>query len=247
MVSHATGDGSGQPTPAQLKELFAQIESGKVNKGRLQEFLRSPSTPVVWAKAQGIMGKRNFFGPMDWKRFFGKKFQIATVPEIPWSQSELESPEINQEHFLFLGLDRLDGKLLNLPAWHRVYSGESHPKFYWDWYLTHKFAQAPCVLRWYLMPVGIVEGSRSLSYDRQVAMLPDEYEVPTATARVTANVLYYLLNKKYLDTDYWARTSDKSDGGHRVVVRGGSVFGLFVYDWLGGVSSYVGVSASRKS
>jgi hypothetical protein len=246
MVSHATGRGSGQPTPAQFKELFAQIESGKVNKGRLQEFLRGSTQTVTVEVAQEVMGKKNFFGPNEWVRFFGKKVQIANVPEIPWSQAELENPEINQEHFLFLGLDRLDGKPLNLPTWHKVYSGEAHPKFYWDWYLSHKFAQVSCEPRWYLMPVGILEGSRSFSYDRQVALLPDEYEVPTAPARVTANVLYYLLNKKYLDTDYWARTSDKSDGGRRVLVLGYSAYGLRVDYWSDDAHDGMGVSASRK-
>jgi len=247
MASHATGRGSGQPTPAQLKELFAQIESGKVNKGRLQEFLRGSTQTVTVEVAQEIMGKKKFFGPQEWTKLFGKKFQLATIPEIPWSQSELENPEINQEHFLFLGLDRLDGKSLNLPTWHKLYPGENHPKFYLDWYLPHDFAQRACELRWYLMPIGIVEGSRSLSFDRQVAMLPDEYEVPTAPARVTANVLYYLLNKKYLDTDYRAHTNDKSDGGDRVLVQGYSDDGLYVNSWDGGARGSIGVSASRKS
>lgn len=248
MVSHATGRGSGQPTPAQLKELFAQIESGRVNKGRLQEFLRGSTQTVAVEVAQEVMGKKNFFGPQQWAKFFGKKFQLDNIPEIPWNQSELENPEINQEHFLFLGLDRLDGKSLNLPAWHKLYPGKNHPKFYLEWYLSHKFAQAPCELRWYLMPVGIVEGSRSLSYDRQVAMpcFLNEYEVPTAPARVTANVLHYLLNKKYLDTDYWARTSDKSDGGLRVDVQGYSDFGLSVVYWNDVAYDVIGVSASRK-
>jgi len=197
--------------------------------------------------AQEVMGKKNFFGPQEWTKFFGKKFQLANIPEILWSQTELENPEINQEHFLFLGLDRLDGKALNLPTWHKLYPGGNHPKFYRDWYLTHDFAQCACELRWYLMPIGIVEGSRSLLYDRQVVLLPDEYEVPTAPARVTANVLYYLLNKKYLDTDFWARTRDLSNGGHRVDVQGISVSGLHVDGWLDDASDYVGVSASRKS
>lgn len=38
--SHATAWASDAPTPAQMKELFAQIESGRVTKNRLQEFLR---------------------------------------------------------------------------------------------------------------------------------------------------------------------------------------------------------------
>lgn len=40
MRSHAAGWTSDSPTPAQLKELFAQIESGKVTNVSLQRFLR---------------------------------------------------------------------------------------------------------------------------------------------------------------------------------------------------------------
>ncbi len=244
----------------QVHELLLKLEAAGLTEAVAQKIIESRgnklakdmlglvglSRSMSLTEAQGAMGKKNFFGPNEWTKFFGKKVQIATVPEIPWSQTELENLEINQEHFLFLGIDRLDGKPLNLPTWHKVYSGESHPKFYWDWYLTHKFAQVSCELRWYLMPVGILEGSRSLLYDRQVALLPDEYEVPTAPARVTANVLYYLLNKKYLDTDYWARTSDQSDGGSRVDVRGSSGRGLSVGYWDDVADDSIGVSASRK-
>jgi hypothetical protein len=38
--SHAAARASATPTPAQLKELFAQIEVGRVTKARLQAFLR---------------------------------------------------------------------------------------------------------------------------------------------------------------------------------------------------------------
>jgi len=40
MKKHASDWAPEAPTPAQLKELFAQIESGRINKSRLQTFLR---------------------------------------------------------------------------------------------------------------------------------------------------------------------------------------------------------------
>lgn len=47
--SHAAGLGSDAPTPAQLKELHAQIESGRVTKDSLQAFLRGgqQELPVI--------------------------------------------------------------------------------------------------------------------------------------------------------------------------------------------------------
>lgn len=249
MASHATGRGSGQPTPAQFKELFAQVESGRVNKSRMQEFLRGPTQTVTVEVAQEIVGKKNFFGPKEWSMFFGKKFQLATIPEIPWSQSELENFEIDQKHFLFLGLSHLDGKPLNLSTWREIYPGGNHPKFDFDldwWYPTHKFAQATCGLRWYLMPVGIVGDSESLLYNLQVRLLPDEYEVPTVSARVTANIQYYLLNGRYLDTVYCARTSDKSDDGCRIGVQCYSDNGIDVFTCDDDADDDEGVAASLK-
>lgn len=233
---------------AGLDDALAQKVIESKDNRLAMEFVNSLKSKQTLGESevQALMGKKNFFGSLEWMKFFGNKFSLANIPEIPWSQTELENPGIDQKHFLFLGLDLLDGKSLSLPAWHKIYHGENHPKFYWEWYLTHKFAQIPCELRWYLMPIGILKGSVNLSYDRQIALLPDKYEVPNASARVTANILYYLLNKKYLDTDFWARTSDKSDGGNRVLVRGHSDNGIGVDHWSGNALDFVGLGASRK-
>lgn len=45
--SHVNGWASDAPTPAQIKEFFAQIESGRVTKENLQAFLRSQRPPLV--------------------------------------------------------------------------------------------------------------------------------------------------------------------------------------------------------
>jgi hypothetical protein len=49
MTSRATGWPSHSPTAAQIKEFFAQIESGRITKERLQSFLREkPTTFQLW-------------------------------------------------------------------------------------------------------------------------------------------------------------------------------------------------------
>lgn len=45
--SHVNGWASDSPTPAQIKEFFAQIESGRVTKENLQAFLRNQKPPLV--------------------------------------------------------------------------------------------------------------------------------------------------------------------------------------------------------
>lgn len=50
MTSHATGWGPDAPTPAQMKELFAQIQSGRMTKKRMQEILNQKDTPQPYLR-----------------------------------------------------------------------------------------------------------------------------------------------------------------------------------------------------
>jgi hypothetical protein len=60
--SHGTGWVSDSPTPAQLKELFAQIERGRVTKERFQAFLRGET------EITGLIA--------DWENFYQEVFGI---------------------------------------------------------------------------------------------------------------------------------------------------------------------------
>lgn len=200
---------------------------------------------LTWAKAQELVGTENFFGPEQWARVFGIRLNPANIPEIPWSQSVLRKPGIKQEHFLFLGVDIFKNLLLNLKTWHQICPSTYHVKFEGDWYVNDKFAKGTCEPHWYLMPIGIVKGSLNLSYDSQKKLLPDEYEVPTAPARFTANVLYYLLNSGYLDVDFWARTSDRTDNNDTVDIVG-DLDGLSVGPGRIFNDDVSGIAASRK-
>lgn len=248
--SHAADWDSELPTPAQLKELFAQIESGRITKDRLQKFLRGSVQSVAVEVALRTMGRNNFFGPEQWRLVFGEKFQLLSIPKIPWTHGELKNPGINQKHFLFLGLECLDGKPLNLLMWQSVFIATDrgdHPKFYRNKYLINRLAQGICANRWYLMPVGVVKGSVGLTYNEQVSLLPDEYEVPSMIELVTANILFYLLNSRYLDDDYWAITCDKEEADFIDYL---GIFcskeGMYI-DTRGSPSSTAGIAASRKS
>ena len=62
LKSHASAWASDAPTPAQIKEFFAQVESGKVTKARFQKFLR------------GVSEKDYGETLLDWQRFYNKYF-----------------------------------------------------------------------------------------------------------------------------------------------------------------------------
>jgi hypothetical protein len=163
-------------------------------------------------EARGILKKSYFFGPEEWDRHF-KNFDKTNVPEIPWTKDELKRPGINQKHFLFLGLERLnsqDDSVLNLGHFYEVFDkylrniGEKQPIISYPATLSKTHAST----RWYLMPVGIVKGTENLLYKQQIAVLPKNYEVPSPTERILGNILYFLNCQKYLDVEnQWTFTN----------------------------------------
>lgn len=225
-------------TPAQMKEFFAQVESGKITRARLQEFLGAKTTGLApnIKEAEALFEAGNFFGPNEWLRFFGKKFRMVRVPKIPWTFEELAAVEADRKHLLFLGVENLDGKPLTLAAWHEMFSAGGEIKFESDWYLSHKFAKTGKLqTRWYLMPeVDFIGG------------LPNGHEIPSTLSRVTANILYHLLNGEYLDSDSWARTAELTDGGSMVYVRGYQATGISVFRATGPAKARFGIAASLK-
>jgi len=209
------------------------------------------TAPIVSIQeAREILGINNVFGPEEWKKFFGDKFQLTDIPKIHWTKTALSNLPIKQDHFLFLGLDSIGGEPLNVATWYKNYSGDKDPKFDGNFGLANIRAEATCKLRWYLMPVGIVKGSENLKPHPQLLLLGQKYEVPTAIERVAANILYYLNNNKYLDSGiYAARTRDASgwEFGSAFVtpvsVRG-THKGLFIGDGRNALGE-PGVAASR--
>jgi len=149
-------------------------------------------------------GKYHFFGPDQWLSVFGNRlFQLGKIPKITWSREQLENPSVKQEHFLFLGIDRIGKQPLTIAVWRHLFPGPKYPTILYD----ASGDETVCQTRWYLMPIDGI-GSHDLSYDEQVKNeLPKEYEVPNIVERVTANFLFFILNNRYLDGDS-SRVSD---------------------------------------
>jgi hypothetical protein len=225
-----------------IQSVRTGLENNNQGKGVL-----SLKQTVTIEDARDIMGKNYFFGPDEWIRFFGKKIQFTSVPEIPWSAEVLRKPGINQNHFLFLGLDQLDNQPLNLLMWRAFYTRPMNPKFAdEDWYVARDFAKEPLEFRWYLMPIGPVVGSENLMYSQQVSLITDAYEVPSTIARVSANILYQLLTEKYLDADAYARTKDLNTKGKNVMVIGLQGYNISIDSWHNFAYDCIGIAASRK-
>ena len=148
-------------------------------------------------------GKNNFFGPDEWEKYFHGKIDLSNIPGIPWSKKDLENPIIKAPHFLFLGLATITNKPIVIPLLQELFSGSNHPKFYYS--LAKKsdteINTRRCETRWYLMHVDGFGKPGSL-YEDLAFSLPTEYKPAHAVERILGNILYYLLNHVYLDSDF---------------------------------------------
>ncbi len=215
---------------------------------------------IDWQRARDIMGK-NFFGIEDWATLYGANFsqkQLREVAEFPWSEDILNSTcplcgkTVKDCHFAFLGLDRLNGKPLTILKFQELYPVTAQPRFASyisdSWYSEEKFvAETTMSLRWYLLHTNIVPKSEDKTFDEQKAMLPAEYEVPSAIAEVSKDLLVFKKTGVYANSSRYGWCIDLFSGGCRVRV------GIFIVDGLH-VNGFgdesrdhsIGVATSRK-
>ncbi|MBI4992073.1 MAG: hypothetical protein HZB99_02540 [Candidatus Harrisonbacteria bacterium] len=210
---------------------------------------------------RAIQGK-NFFGVEEWTALYSVKFtkkQLREVAEFPWGEDVLNAPcplvkgkTVKETHFAFLGLENVNGKPLTILHLQELHPQNGQPKFASyapsSWYSQQTWAtKLTAKFRWYLMPLEIVPNSESKTYQDQVAMLPQGYEVPTAVEEVLKDILYYRKNGIYLNPTRYARTTDVTSDGYRVVVGFFDGDGLFVFrGWDDGRGGSLGLGASRK-
>jgi hypothetical protein len=213
---HAAGLVEGKmPTAAQLEELFAQIKIGRITSNKFQKLLRGQilgfDDVASFAKVKEILGEKNFLGPVEWYKYFPKLVDLKNLsefPKIPWSEKELRN--LKSRYFLFLGIEYLGGKPLTPNSWPKLLSKLDYQLEFDLIGLTRlAFMEATCEFRWYLMPIGVFPGSINKYIDDQMEILrPTQWWIPTVVERLTANILFYLLNDIYLDNATWATTRD---------------------------------------
>jgi hypothetical protein len=197
------------------------------------------------------------FGIADWQKLYGIALtpkQIASVANFPWSDAVLNSPcpfnpgkMVRETHFAFVGLDTV-----SIMELQKLNPKATEPRFYQygsdAWYRNEKFAtKVNLKFRWYLLLKEIVPGSENKTFDEQVAMLPKEYEVPTAVEETAKDFLTFKKTGTYVNSNRYARTADLDSVGLRVVVGDCVARGVVVFSgWDDGRRGSVGLSASRK-
>ena len=245
-------------TPDHLARLRAEPDYAK----RVAEFmLRGGLDASIHQKlARAVMGK-NFFGVEDWSALYGVNFtqkQLRQVAEFPWGEDILNSicplcgKVVKDCHFAFVGLDRVNGKPLTILKLQEIHPATGQPKFYSyapsAWYSEQKFAKETTMsFRWYLLHQNIVPKSESKTYDEQKAMLAVDYEVPSAVAEATKDLLVFKKTGNFVNSSRYARCEDVASDGYRVGVGVFDGDGLDVdVFWDAGRDDVIGLAASRK-
>ncbi len=198
------------------------------------------------------------FGITDWRtihRIVVTGKQTVAIGEFPWSDAVLNSPcpfhpgkMIRDTHFAFVGLDHV-----TIAELQKLYPQSGQPRFYSytsgdAWYKNEKFANKVTLkLRWYLLLKDIVPNSENQTFEKQQAMLPTEYEVPSAVAETAKDIFVFQKTGSHANPNRYARTADLVSDRDRVFVghcgAGGVDVGRY---WDDHRRDYVGVGASRK-
>ena len=246
-------------TPAHLARLRGEPDYAK----RVAEFmLRGGLEGSVHQKlARAVLGK-NLFGVEEWASLYSAHLtqkQLREVSEFPWDGNVLNAPcpfvkgkTVKETHFAFLGLEKWNGRPLTIVKLQELHPANGQPRFYSytpaAWYSKEKFAtDVTMKLRWYLLLKDIVPNSENMMFDDQKAMLPKEYEVPSAVAEIAKDLLVFKKTGVYANPSRYARTEDVSSGGDRVGAGYCAAGGVNVaYRGDDYRDDFIGVGASRK-
>lgn len=212
--------------------------------------------------ARYIMDK-NFWEPTDWAVNYAARFtksQLCEVGKFPWGEDVLNSaclfPKcgkiVRDCHFAFVGLEKLNGQPLTMLKLQELHPASGQPRFASyapsSCYAQQKFATEKTMgLRWYLLHIHIVPNSTSTAWSDQLAMLPAEYEVPTAVTETAKDLLVYRKTGVYPNLKVYARVDDTTSDGRRVDVGCcGYSDGVDVDCWGDDDDYYLGLAVSRK-
>src|SRR3989344_1409706 len=172
-----------------------------------------------------VLPEPNCFGIADWQTFHRVIItakQTTAISEFPWSDATLNSPcpfhprkKVHETHFAFMGLDHI-----TIAELQKLYPHSGQPRFYPylpdAWYSGQEFAtKTTLALRWYLLLKEIVPGSEKKTFEEQKAMLPKEYEVPSAAAETAKDLFVFQKTSSHVNPKRYARTADLVSGGRR--------------------------------
>ncbi len=242
--SHIAGWASDSPTPAQLAELFRQIQNGRVTKKKLQAFLRRGVIFKNEDIARKILGDDIIF-PDEIAEACGLSYseeQLKRLADVLPSEDVLRWCKAN--NYVVAACPPKPMSLLEVRS--------LKPDIFYSksggWYVDQEFAQEDKTsFGWLAIRKDIVPKSQSKNWDEQLRLLAGEELVPNAGEFAWFITTYYEVRGVRLFERIYARTSSVDSGGDRVYVGNFDSEGLGVNDdWDDSRSDYLGVSSARK-
>src|SRR3989344_2643603 len=242
--SHTAGWASDAPTPAQLKELFSQIASGRINKRRLQTFLRSGMVFKNEEIARLILGDDIVF-PDEVAESRGLSYtdaQLKHFAEMMPSEEVLRWCKTNG-YAIVAGPPSPMG-LLEV----RTFKSEHFYSKGGGWYGGgHAFGNGDrAETEWLAIRKEPVPNSLNQSWSEQLRLLSKDEQVPNTGEMSWFIPPFCEVRGVWLFEEVYVRTSSVTSDGYRVLV------GLFDEDglrvdgcWGGGRGCYIGLAASR--
>ncbi len=204
----------------------------------------------------------NLFSVEDWQKFYGVPLPV-TIPEFPWSPDILNSPcpfnpgkLIKDTHFAFLGLPDINGVPLTVAHWIILHLFIYQPKFFFNtspWHQGQPHTDiATLEPRWYLLLKEIVPNSTGKTPEKQLVLLPPEYELPSTIAEVTKDLFVFKKTGIRSNSSRYAACAERTIQTPRFLadyvscVGSFAGSGLLVSGWDGFRLYSVGLGASRK-
>ena len=236
--SHTAGWPKGAPTAAQLKEFFAQIESGCVTKERLQLFLRGD---LSYELARYILGQ-DFIPPKEIAAARGLTYSgerlryfadtLPSMETIMWCRAN--------DCMLVAGPPRKMSLLEIRELKPRLFRIERD-----GWYAKDEFSRRDKVkVDWLILRKGPVPDSTDKMWEEQQKLLSSEERVPNAAEAVWGFTTHREVCGVYVVPDICVRTSSVGSDGNRVLVgRRFDHHGLYVH-LLGDDHCLVGLGLS---
>ncbi len=157
--------------------------------------------------AREIMGE-NFFGIEEIKKCYKirpSSSQINSLAEVPYTKQELEESKDTHILVTVLPLSVLDIRIKT--NFHVL-----------NWYDDRMFAKERNEVGWYLVRKTEVLNSKNKTWQKQLALLRENAEVPKARILIYTIMGYYFATGKRLFPDSFVRTSSEDLCGFNVTV-----------------------------
>ena len=244
--SHATGWTSASPTPAQIKEFFAQIESGRITKRKLQGFLRTNTAMKNEGVARDIMGDDIIF-PDEIAEVRGFSYTEAQLKQLSDIMPTADVMQWCKENGFALmptppeAMFLLDIRALKADHFYSKTGG-------WYGEDKQKFARDDKTsFGWIMIKKTPVDKSTSKDWDEQNKLLSDVERVPNVAETVWFITTFYEVRGVRLFERIYVRTSSLDSDGGRVYVGNFGAKGLYVaYNWDSSRHGHLGLASARK-